>query len=165
MKWIDEMFVNMEKDTAAALAKRSAKGTKVERTKHLKQQIPGAQDAWSALVSSITNDVKDFNEHKERAGLTAVCLSQRNFQCEVYLPGMRSKRLVLTLDNNELQVTVHPDFPEQKLTITIEPDKDGQHSFWFLGESTKQSAKLSVQQLSEYLLKPILASADLNGKP
>ena len=162
MSWIDEMFANMKKEKAAVLAKRGANGSKADRTRHPKKQIPGALTAWSALVSSITADVSDFNNHKERAGQTAVRMSERPFQCEVYVPGMHGERLVLTLDNNNLHVTVHPDFPEQQLTITIELDKEGQHIFWVLGEPTKEGAKLSVQQLSEYLLKPLLASADIN---
>jgi hypothetical protein len=88
----------------------------------------------------------------------------RNFQCEVYLPGMHSKRLVLTLDNNDLQVAVHPEFPKQDVTITIEFDKEGQHGFWVLGETNKDSAELSVQRLSEYLLKPVLSSAAINSE-
>jgi hypothetical protein len=48
------------------------------------------------------------------------------------------------------------------LTITIELDPDGQHGFWVLGEATKESARLSVQQLSEYLLKPVLCCAAIN---
>jgi hypothetical protein len=59
-------------------------------------------------------------------------------------------------------VSVHPDFPNQRLTIKIEPDADGKHGFRVLGEYTKERAKLSGQQLSEYLLKPILASASIN---
>jgi hypothetical protein len=70
--------------------------------------------------------------------------------------------MVLTLANNDLQVLVHPDFPKQPLTITFEPDEDGKHGFWVLGEPSKKSGKVSVQQLSEYLLKPILASADIS---
>jgi len=162
MAWIGEMFANMEKDQAAASAKRSTKATKAERTAHLKKQIPGALDAWNGLVSSITNDVSEFNKHKKRAGQAPVLISQRQFHCEVYLPGMHSQRLVLALDNNDLQVSVHPEFPPQQLTITIEPDKEGQHGFWVLGEPAKEGGKLSVQQLSEYLLKPILASAETN---
>lgn len=162
MKWIDEMFANMEKDRAPASAKRGADGTKVARSEHLKKRGPGALGAWGALVSSITNDVNDFNQHKQRTGHTAVCMSQGNFQCQVYLPGMHSKRLVLTLDSNDLKVSVHPDFPKQQLTITIETDMEGKQGFWVLGNPAKESGKLSGQQLSEYLLKPILASADIN---
>ena len=161
MKWIDEMFADMKKERAAALVS-SANGSKVSGTKHPTKQIPGALNAWRALVSSITVDVRDFNNHKERAGQTAVRMSQRPLECEVYVPGMHGERLVLTLDDNDLHVTVHPDFPDQQLTITIELDKEGQHTFWVLGEPTKEGAKLSVQQLSEYLLKPLLASADIN---
>jgi hypothetical protein len=162
MNWIDEMFVTMKKDRAAAWAKRSANKNKVDRAKHSKKQVPGALNAWNALVSSITVDVGDFNNHEERAGQTAVRISQRAFECEVYVPGMHGEKLVLTLDNNDLHVTVHPDFPEQRLTITIEPDKENKHVFWVLGEANPESAKLSVQQLSEYLLKPIFVSADIN---
>jgi hypothetical protein len=162
MKWIDEMFVGMEKVSDPVPAKRSAGGTKADRTERLKKQSPGALIAWTALVSSITSDVNEFNMHKKRAGQTAVCISHGPFQCQVYLPGMHSKRLVLTLDNNGLEVSVHPDFPKQQLSIDIELDKEGQHGLWVLGKLTKESAKLSVQQLSEYLLKPVLASADIN---
>jgi hypothetical protein len=162
MKWIDEMFVKMEKERAAESAHRSARATKAGRTEHPKKQISGALDAWSALLSTITNDVSEFNKHKKRAGQTAVSMSHRPFECEVYLPGMHGKKLDLKLENGDLQVTVHPEFPEQQLTITIEPDKEGLHAFWVLGEPGKESGKLSVQQLSEYLLKPVLASADID---
>ena len=161
MKWIDEMFVNMEKEKAAESAHRSARATKARKV-HPKRQVPGAPDAWNALLSSITNDVSEFNKHKKRAGQTAVRMSKGSSECEVYLPGMHGKKLDLKLENGDLQVTIHPDFPEQQLTITIEPDKEGLHGFWVLGEPSKESGKLSVQQLSEYLLKPILASADIN---
>jgi hypothetical protein len=162
MQWIDEMFVNMQKDRSAASAKRSAKAAKVERTAHPNKQSPGNLNAWNALISVIDKDVKEFNNHKERAGQTPVRISARNFQCQVHLPGMQGKSLVLTLDNNDLEVSVHPEFPKQPLTITIELDKDGQHALWSLGESAGDNAKLSDQQLSEYLLKPVLSSAALN---
>jgi hypothetical protein len=161
MKWIDEMFVNMEKDRAAETAKRDPKAAKGDRKKLLKDQVPGAPEAWNALVSSITNDVSDFNRHRDRAGQSAVRIARRRFECEVYLPGMHGKRMVLTLDNNDLRVSVHPDFPTQQLSITIEPEKEGQHGFWVLGEPANESGRLSVQQLSEYLLKPILNCADI----
>jgi len=167
MTWMDEMFAAMETDRAAASAKRSA--AKVSRTVHLKKQLPGALDAWNGLISSIKDDVSYFNQHKKRAGQSAVCMAQRGFHCEVYLPGMQGKRLVLTLHNNDLEVSVHPDFPKQQLTITIEPDKESQRGFWVLGEPTKEEptqkgGQLSVQQLSEYLLKPILVFADINAE-
>jgi hypothetical protein len=163
MKWIDEMFAGMEKDKGPVPAKSSAGGTKVDRTERLKKQSPGALSAWSALVSSISSDVNEFNKHKKRAGQTAVCMSQAPSECQVYLPGMHSKRLVLTLADNGLKVSVHPDFPKQQSTITIELDKEGQHGSWVVGKLTTETAKLSGQELSEYLLKPILASADINS--
>jgi hypothetical protein len=161
MQWIEEMFVNMGKERMAASAK--SKEVKVARKEHLKKPIPGTLNAWNALVSSITSDVNEFNNHKERAGQTPVRMSQRHFQCEVHLSGMQGKSLVLTLDNKDLQVSVHPEFPKQPLPIAIELDKDGQRGFWVLGESSKEGAKrLSDQQLSEYLLKPILSTAAIN---
>ena len=156
------MFTGMEKDKAAESARLAARGTKVERTERREEQVPGAPEVWSALFSSIGNDVTDFNKHPERAGKAPASVSHKRNLCEVYLPGMQSKRLVLTLENNDLYVSVHPDFPNQRLTITIEPDADGKHGFWVLGERTKERAKLSPQQLSEYLLKPIFASASIN---
>ena len=162
MKWIDEMFMGMEKHKAAESARLAAKGTKVEPTELQEKPVPGAPEVWSALFSSIRNDVSEFNKHQERAGRAPASVSHKRNLCEVYLPGMQSKRLVLTLENNDLYVSVHPEFPNQRLTITIEPDADGKHGFWVLGERTKEKAKLSAQQLSEYLLKPILASASIN---
>ena len=162
MQWIDEMFVKMEKDRAAASAHRSEQEIGAAGTKRPKKPVPGTLEAWNSLVSTITRDVSEFNNHKERAGQTPARISQRHFQCEVHLPGMGGKSLVLTLDNKNLQVSVHPEFPKQPLTIAIELDKDGQHTFWSLGESTSENAKLSDQQLSEYLLKPVLSSAAIN---
>jgi hypothetical protein len=162
MQWINEMFADMENDRAAESAKRSAKRTNGDRTEHQKKETPGTRDAWSALVSVITNDVSEFNNHKERAGQMPVCISKRQSHCEVHLPGMQSKRLVLALEGNDLRVSVHPDFPKQQLAIAIELDEEGRHGFWVLGDDTKENSKLSVQALSEYLLKPILSSAAIN---
>jgi len=162
MQWIDEMFVTMEKDRAAAAAKKMEKVGKAEGTKHAKKHVPGVLNAWNGLVSSITKDVNDFNNHKERAGQTPARIRQRHFECEVHLPGMQGKRLVVTLDNKDLQVSIHPEFPKQPLAIAIELDKDGQHAAWVLGDSAKENARLSDEQLSEYLLKPVLSSASIN---
>jgi len=162
MKWIDEMFASMENNREPVPANGGAGGTKVDRTERLKKQSPGSLSAWDTLLASITSDVNEFNQHKKRAGQTAVCMSQGPFQCQVYVPGMHSKRLVLTLTNNGLKVSVHPDFPKQQSTITLELDNEGQHGSWVLGKLTKENSQLSGQELSEYLLKPILASADIN---
>lgn len=104
MQWIDEMFAGMEKDRAAELVKRSAKGLHVHRTEHLKEENPDTVDLWSALTSAIAEDVNEFNHHKERTGQGAVRISNRQHQCEVYLPGMQGKRMVLTLEDNELRL-------------------------------------------------------------
>jgi hypothetical protein len=162
MQWIDEMFAGMEKDQAAELVKRSVKGTHVHRTEHLKEENPDTVDLWSALTSAIAKDVNEFNDHKQRTGQMAVHISNRHYQCEVYLPGMQSKRLVLALGDNELKVSVHPDFPRQQVAITIKPDQEGRHGYWVLGDHSKENAKLSTQQLSEYLLKPVLSSGEIN---
>jgi hypothetical protein len=61
MQWIDEMFVNMQKERSAASAKKSEKAAEVDRPEHLKKQIPGTLKAWNSLVSSITKDVNEFN--------------------------------------------------------------------------------------------------------
>lgn len=161
MEWIDEMFVSMEKARAAASGKGSEKRTKVAGAEHAEKRGPGTAKAWNALVSSITKDVAEFNNHKERAGQTPVRISQRHFQCDVHLPGMQGKSLVLTLDHEDLKVSIHPDFPKQPSTIAIDLDKDGEHASWILGESGKENPKLSNQQLSEYLLKPVLSCANI----
>jgi hypothetical protein len=162
MKWIDEMFVNMAKDRAAASARRTEKSAQVARIEPKKTQAPGTLNQWNALISSITKDVNEFNNHKMRAGQTPARISQTHFQCEVHLPGMQGQSLVLSLNNNDLQVSVRPEFPKQQRTIAMEIDADGQHAFWVLGGSTKEDAKLSDQQLSEYLLKPVLSTAAVN---
>lgn len=162
MQWIDEMFAGMEKDGAAKLVKRSVKGTHVDRTEHLEEENPDTVDLWSALTSAVAKDVNEFNNHKERAGQMAVHISNRHYRCEVYLPGMQSMRLVLALEDDGLKVSVHPDFPRQQLAITIEPDQEGRHGFGVLGDHAKENARLSAQQLSEYLLKPVLSSAEIN---
>ena len=161
MRWIDEMFVSLEKERDAASAKGAESRVKVASTEDPKQEAPGTVKAWKALVLAITKDVTEFNSHKDRAGQTPVRIAQRHFQCDVHLPGMQGKSLVLTLDNRDLQVSIHPDFPKQRSTIAIELDKDGEHTSWALGESGKEDAKLSNQQLSEYLLKPVLSGASI----
>ena len=162
MRWIDEMFMGMQKDKAAESVRLATKDTKARLVKHREKAVPCAPEVWTALFSSIGDDVSEFNKHQERAGMAPASVSHRLHEFQVYLPGMQSKRLVLTLENNDLYVSVHPDFPNQRLTIRIEPDADGKHGFWILGERTNEMAKLSAQQLSEYLLKPILACASIN---
>jgi hypothetical protein len=166
MHWIDEMFADLKKDRTAASAKKTAKKTKVEPAAP-KPQIPGALEAWRELVSALTNDIEDFNNHAERAGQSSASLrdhvlSRTHFECEVHLPGMHSQRLVLNLDDKSLRVSVHPDFPTQHGTITMEPGKQVQDGFWILGETSAEKVKLSAQQLSEYLLKPVLSAASVN---
>jgi hypothetical protein len=162
MKWIDDMFQTMDKARDVESAHRRVGGNGTVAKEPARQRIPGALDAWKSLVTAISNDVNYFNSSQRRSGHTAVAIAQRRFECEVYVPGMLSKRMVLTLEGNDLSVSVHPDFPDQQLTITIEPDPDGKHSFWVLGEPAKETKKLTAQQLSEYLLRPILSTAEIN---
>jgi hypothetical protein len=49
MKWIDEMFMGMEKDKAAESARQAARGPKVEPTEHREKQVPGTPEVWSGL--------------------------------------------------------------------------------------------------------------------
>jgi len=152
------MFADMEKQKAAAAGKRTAKGIE-----HHKKETPATVEAWSALISAITNDVNEFNNHKDRSGETPVWVfNNLHSHCEVYLPGLQSKRLVLTLKGTDLEFSVHPDFPKQESPITIELDKEGRPGSWVLGDSTKENSKISVERLSEYLLKPVLSSAAIS---
>lgn len=157
MHWIDEMFVSMEEDRTAALAKTSKKPAQIDRIEHAKKPTAATLNAWNALVAVISKDVNQFNNHKERAGETPVRISRRYLECEVHVPGMDGHSLILTLDNKDLLVAEPPDFPKQPLPIEV--DTDGQRAFWILVKSTEQNAKLSEEQLSEYLLKPVLSSA------
>jgi len=165
MQWIDEMFVDMEQDRATASARRSEKVASVAPAGLSKDPAPGTLKAWEALVFSITSDVNEFNNHKERVGQTPVRIFRRHFQCEVHVSGMQGKSLVLTLDNRDLHVSVHPEFPKQPLAIAIELDGEGRHAWWLLGESIEEPARLSNEQLSEYLLRPVLSSASVHRAP
>jgi hypothetical protein len=156
MQWMNEMFANMQKERSAP-SLRTADEAKADRTEHPRNRA--AQSGWDTLVSAITRDVNYFNNRKERSGHTLVRISQRHFQCEVHLSGMQGKTLALALEDRGLQVSVHPDFPVQQRTIKLD---EAQAGFWILGLATKESAKLSCDQLSEYLLKPILSSAAIN---
>jgi hypothetical protein len=162
MKWIDDMFATMDKARDVESADQRVRSNGIVTKEPARQRIPGALDAWKSLVTAITNDVNYFNSSQRRSGHTAVCIAQRRFECEVYVPGMLSKRMVLTLSGNELDVSIHPDFPDQQLAITIAPDPDGKHSFWVLGQPAKETRKLTAAQLSEYLLQPILCTAEIN---
>ena len=164
MHWIDEMFTGMEKDQAADTLRRSEKKSPAHPEKHVKDD-PDTVDLWGALTTAIANDVSEFNGHKERKGKMAAHTSNRRHRCEVYLPGMQSKRLVLVLEENALNVSIHPEFPPQQLAITIAPGQHGRQGCWVLGDPSQEGGKMSAQQLSEYLLKPVLSSADINRTP
>jgi len=87
MQWIDEMFVNMEKDRAAALAKTGEKAAKVDRTELVKKQTAATLNAWKALVRAITRCINEFNNHDQRAGQIPVRISKRYLECGVHVPG------------------------------------------------------------------------------
>jgi hypothetical protein len=48
------------------------------------------------------------------------------------------------------------------MIIAIELDKEHRHGWWVLSKSTKENAKLSDQELSANLLKPIPGAAGIS---
>lgn len=167
MPWIDEMFVGMKKAKDAALESRNAQhSSSADFVESSEKQISGARDAWSNLISLMRKDVNEFNKNKRRTRQNPVLMTDETFtlaefQFEVYLPQMNGKLLVLTLDGNCLHLTVRPEYPEQRSTITLE-SKSGQQYRWVLRESREAVKTLTDQQLSERLLKPILSTADID---
>jgi hypothetical protein len=166
MPWIDAMLVGTDKEAAPASVRTSGQSARIETIKNPAKQTAATLNAWKALVLAITNDVNDFNNHPKRAERGAVrvhdkLLSRAHYQCEIFLPGMRSKMLVLALENdNDVRVSIHPDFPKQRFAIRIESDQEGECRFWVLGDTTDKTTELSAEQLSEYLLKPVLSLAE-----
>jgi|SRR5579872_1475554 len=164
MKWIDEMFVTMKADELTAIARKQKKHITRDKPKPQAMQAAGALAAWKALTAAIAIDVNDFNLHPQRIGKSPVCMQDKmvsptRFECDVLVPGMSSEMLVLRLDSdNSVEVSVHPKFPAQPLAITLEPDDDGHNSHWIVGNTAENMATMSVQQLSEYVLKPILST-------
>jgi hypothetical protein len=166
MAWIDDILVGTDRESGTEFLRKSGRTTSVETTKNPAKQTAATLKAWKALVFAITNDVNDFNNHPTRAKLGAVrvhdkLLSRTHFQCEIYLPGMRSKMLVLALENdNDVKVSIHPEFPKQRFDIRLESDKESDCHFLVLGDTPDKTTELSVEQLSEYLLKPVLSLAE-----
>jgi|SRR5579872_3571014 len=164
MKWIDEMFVTMKADEETGFALKQRKRTTKEKPKGQIAQATGVLAAWKALTAAIAVGVNDFNLHPRRAGKSPVCMhdklvSPTRFECDVLVPGMSSEMLVLRLDgNNSVEVSVHPRFPAQQLAITLESDDEGHDIHWSVGNASGSMARMSVQQLSEYVLKPILST-------
>jgi hypothetical protein len=94
MRGIDEMFVDMEKDRAAVSLARKGKMANAARKRGSEKRSHPTLNAGSALVSSLTNDVNEFNSQRERVGQTPVRISRWHFQCEIqgdlsciHLPG------------------------------------------------------------------------------
>ena len=166
MAWIDAMLVSPGKEAVPASIRTSGQRASVESLKNPAKQTAATLNAWKALVFAITKDVNDFNNHPKRAERGAVrvhdkLLSRTHFQCEIFLPGMRSKMLVLALENdNDVRVSIHPEFPKQRFAIRIESDQQGECHFWVLGDTPDKTTELSAEQLSEYLLKPVLSLAE-----
>ncbi len=162
MEWIDGMFVAMKADEDIALKRKQH--TKGEKPKNREKQAAGALSAWKGLTAAIAADVNDFNLHPRRAGKSQVCMhdklvSPNHFECDVLVPGMSSEMLVLKLDNsNSIEVSVRPRFPAQPMAITLESDDNGQQSHWSVGNTPENKARMSVQELSEYVLKPLLST-------
>lgn len=166
MAWIDAMLVSTGKEAAPAPAMISGQRASVETLKNPAKQTAATLNAWKALVFAITSDVNKFNNHPKRTERGAVrvhdkLLSRTHFQCEIFLPGMRSKMMVLALENdNDVRVSIHPEFPKQRCAIRIGSDQEGECHFWVLGDTPDKTTELSAEQLSEYLLKPVLSLAE-----
>jgi hypothetical protein len=168
MPWIDEMFAGIRQAKDTALERRNAEhSSSVDAVTNSEEQISDARDAWSSLISVMRNDVNEFNNNKSRGRqnpvlMTEQTLSLTNFHFEVYLPEMHSKLLVLTLEGGSLHIIVRPDYPDQRSTITLVSAKNSQHYCWVLREPGEAIETVTVQQLSERLLKPILSSAEID---
>ena len=165
--WIDEMMAGMKQDRDAASARRLAAKSRAEAVEVSDQPIGASREAWEDLLSVIRKDIQEFNCHPSRAGRSAVRMtdpawSLAQLQFEVYLPERRTKLLVLTLEKNRLYVLVRPDFPVQRLSITLEATPHSPPYRWVLDVASGSRKIITVPQLSEYLLKPILSSAEID---
>jgi len=170
MVWINEMFVGMEKEAELASITRGKKNTRVATKQNLNDPIPVESPAWKALVFALMTDINDFNTHPKRSGQRPVSINHKppsgtHVECAIYLPGMRNKMMILTLENdNHLLVSVHPDFPKQRLAITLGSDSDSHRYFWMLGDTSDETTEISTERLSEYLLKPVLSLAEISNE-
>jgi hypothetical protein len=167
MQWIDEMLSATRVTKASESAKRKLAHSEDGGPNKSDKQISAGKEAWAELLSVLRSDVKEFNNHKSRVGhspalMSTQALSLTRFQFEVYVPEMNSRLLVLTLAGNSLQVEVRPQFPNQQSKITLEPSKNGKHYCWLLDGPGKEKKEVSVQRLSEYLLRPILFSSEID---
>jgi hypothetical protein len=165
--WIDEMLANTRVSKASAAALRKRTHLSESSKEKSDQQLSIVKEAWAELLGVMRKDVKDFNTHKSRAThspalMSTESLSLARFQFEVYVPEMNSRLLVLTLTGNSLQVNVRPKFPEQEAAITLESQKGGTHYCWLLNGTGKEKKEVSAEQLSEYLLRPILFSSEVD---
>ena len=154
----------VNKASEAALRKRIhlSEDTKQKTDK----QLSIVKEAWAELLSVMRKDVKEFNNHKSRTSHSPALMSTESlalarFQFEVYVPEMNSRLLVLTLTGNNLLVNIRPKFPEQEATITLE-SKKGKQYCWFVDGRGKEKKDVDAQQLSEYLLRPILFSSEVD---
>lgn len=169
MRWIDEMLSKTRAGKLAESVKRKTKVVAVAAEGNPIREIGGdARAAWAELLAAMRKDVDEFNKHKARAGhspvlLTNEALSLERLQFEVYVPEMNSRVLVLTLGEKGLRVDVRPHFPEQLSAIQIEFCPNSRRFSWVVdGGAGKAKNKLTVQQLSEYLLGPILSGTEID---
>lgn len=165
--WIDEMLASTRTNKASETALRKRIHLSEDSREKSDKQLSIMKDAWAELLGVMRKDVKEFNNHKSRAThspalMSTESLSLARFQFEVYVPEMNSRLLVLTLTGNSLQVNVRPKFPEQEATITLEPQKGRKQYCWLLDGMGKEKKDVSAQQLSEYLLRPVLFSSEVD---
>jgi len=167
MTWIDQMLAStrVTKASEAALKKRTHDSDDPKEKSD--KQFKIAKEAWAELLGVMRKDVKEFNNHKSRATHSPALMSTESvslarFEFEVYVPEMNSRLLALALTGNSLQINVRPKFPEQEATITLESKQLGKQYLWLLDGTGKEKKDVSAQQLSEYLLRPILFSSEVD---
>ncbi len=165
MPWIDEMLSRAKENKIAADAKRRTKKLIGRPLENSERQISAGKNAWAELLSAMKKDVDEFNRNKSRLGHSPVLMTSEasalaGYQFEVYVPEMTSKLLVLTLAGNNLLTVIRPEFPEQPSTITLSSTKKSPNYCWMLGGADGAQSEMGAQQLSEYLLRSVLSSAE-----
>jgi hypothetical protein len=165
MPWIDEMLSRAKEKKIAADAKRRTEKLTAGPLENSESRISAGKRAWAELLSTMRKDVNEFNNNKSRLKHSPVLMTGEasalaGYQFEVSVPEMTSKLLVLTLTGNNLHIVIRPEFPEQRSTITLSSTRNSQSYCWMLGDSDGAQSELSAQQLSEYLLRSVLSSAE-----
>ena len=165
MPWIDEMLSHAKENKIAADAKRRIRKLSNRPLENSEKRISVGKRAWEDLLLAMRKDVAEFNNNKSRLGHSPVLMTSEasalaDYQFEVYVPEMSSKLLVLTLAGNNLHIVIRPEFPEQPSAVTLRSIRNSPNYCWMLGGTDGTEKELSVQKLSEYLLRSVLSSAE-----